>query len=99
MAETLTLPPEFAYLPRVQTVPPPASILGDVTKLVEDAARDLAPYEKVRLAWVATTKGVNLAVVVKVKENDRVKIAVTHWIAKQWGEPISAGIGGTMSWR
>jgi hypothetical protein len=95
----ITLPPDLQHLPRVQMVPPPSSILKDVTALVEDAARELAPGEQGRLAWVATTTGINLALVAKVKENDHVKVTVSGWVAKEWCEPIAAGIGGTVSWR
>lgn len=92
------LPEQFATMPSVQMVPPPASILPDVRRLVEDAAQELQPGEKGRLAWIATTKGVNLAVVAKVKENDIMRVTISGWVAKDWGKPLAAGIAGTVSW-
>jgi hypothetical protein len=99
MPDEITLPADLKNLPQVQMVPPPASILKAVTALIEDAARELEPGEHGRLAWVATTSGVNLALVAKVKENEHARIVIGGWVAKSWGSPIAAGIGGTVSWR
>jgi hypothetical protein len=99
MPDPIQIPPELAHLPSVQMTPPPASILADVTKLVEDAAKELRPGENGRLAFIATTKGINLAIVAKVYERDRWQVKVTGWVAKEWGDPIAAGFGGTVSWR
>lgn len=92
------LPKEFASLPSVQMVPPPANLIADVTRMVEDAAAQLRPHESGRFVWIATTKGVNLAAVHKVYENEHASVKIAAWVAKDWGKPIAAGIAGTITW-
>ena len=92
------LPEQFADLPSVQMVPPPASLIADVTRMVEDAAAQLRPGESGRLVWIASQQGINLAVVNKVVENDKLRVTISGWIAKDWGKPIQAGLAGIVSW-
>lgn len=88
------LPAQYADLPSVAMVPPPAYLLADTSRFVTEAVAALPNGEKGRLTWIATTKGVNLALVDKV--NDHVN--VTAWIGKSWGQPIAAGVAGEVHW-
>lgn len=92
------LPEQFASLPSVQMVPPPAHLIGEVTRMVEDAASQLHPNEQGRFVWIATEKGVNLAIVQKVYQNSHLRVNVAGWVAKEWGQPIAAGMAGTVTW-
>jgi hypothetical protein len=74
--------------------PPPASILEAVTKQVHDAVATLPPGGKGALVGVATTTGVNLAVVAKVGTH----IDVTSWIGKSWGQPVAGGAAVQVHW-
>ena len=73
---------------------PPASILGELTKQVQAAVATLPPDGKGALVGVATTTGVNLAVVAKVKDH----VNVTSWIGKSWGQPVSGGAAVQVHW-
>jgi hypothetical protein len=88
------VPATFGALPSVQMVPPPALMLGEVSSMVKAAAKDLAEGEKGKLTWIATTKGINLAIVNKVNDH----VVITGFIAKNWGRPLEAGLMGTVSW-
>ena len=88
------VPATFGALPSVQMVPPPALMLGEVSSMVKAAAASLAEGEKGKLTWIATTKGINLAIVNKVNDH----VVITGWVAKGWGKPLEAGLAGTITW-
>ena len=73
---------------------PPASILGELTKQVHDAVAMLPPDGKGALVGVATTTGVNLAVVAKVGGHTN----IVGWAGKSWGQPISGGAAVQVQW-
>lgn len=78
----------------VATVPPPASLLDAMTKQVKDAVATLPQGSRGALVSVATTAGVNLAVVSKVGTHTE----VTAWVGKTWGQPVSSGAAVRVSW-
>lgn len=78
----------------VATVPPPASLIDAMTKHVTDAVKTLPTGTRGALVGVATTAGVNLAVVSKVGT----RTEVVGWVGKSWGEPISGGAAVRVSW-
>ncbi len=78
----------------VQTVPPPASLIEAMTKQVTDAVKTLPQGSRGALVGVATTKGVNLAVVSKIGK----RTEVVGWVGKSWGEPISGGAAVRVQW-
>lgn len=90
----------FAKVPGVPSVKgvamnaPPASILGELTKQVQDAVATLPPDGKGALVGVATTTGVNLAVVAKVGNH----VNVVSWLGKSWGQPVSGGAAVQVHW-
>jgi hypothetical protein len=88
------LPEQFTDLPGVQMQPPPASLLESTTKFVMDAANTLQPHENGALVFVATTEGVNAAVVHRFDES----FAVVGWVGKEWGKPLAAGVAGSLRW-
>jgi hypothetical protein len=74
---------------------PPASILEQATRLVNDAAQQLAPGERGGIALIATTAGWNAATVVKTGERS----TITAWIGSTWGELIpEAGVVWSHRW-
>ena len=96
MSETQipNLPPSFQQAKGVVMSPPPAKYLEQTTSVIRDALKALEPGERGALAWVATTEGINLAVVHRV--NDRLEVA--GFIGKSWGEPLAAGVVGRVHW-
>jgi hypothetical protein len=74
--------------------PPPASILDAVSKQVKDAVATLPPDGKGALVGVATTSGVNLALVHKAGEH----VTVLGWIGKSWGQPLAGGAAVQIHW-
>ena len=88
------LPEQFSEFPGVQMQAPPASLLASTTKFVMDAANTLQPHEHGALVFVATTKGVNAAVVHRFHE----RFAVVGWLGKEWGKPLEAGVAGSLRW-
>jgi hypothetical protein len=73
---------------------PPASLLDAMTKEVKDAVATLPDGARGALVGVATTKGVNLAVVSKLNGH----VDVTAWIGKSWSEPIAGGSAVQIHW-
>ena len=72
---------------------PPVEYLQKTTALISDAVAQLGTA-KGALTWVATTQGVNLALVTKANEH----VTVLAWIGRHWGEPVEAGIAGKVVW-
>jgi len=89
------VPAEFANLPSVRMVPPPDVFMSDVVKLLDDATADLGTFNN-RLAWIATEKGVNVAVISKFHDGERWKLNVGAYFAKEWGQPYKAGLMGSL---
>ena len=92
------LPAEFANLPSVRMVPPPDIFLPKISELLEKSTAGLGPF-KHKLTWIVTDTGVNAAVVSKAIEKERVVFTYGAFFAKDWGEPISAGLMGEIKWR
>jgi len=93
---TPEIPENFSNIKRVEFVPPPD--LTKVTKMVSDAAANIAPGKKGQLMWITHYHEgqlkMNFAVAIKPTKSENVKIVM--WVAKTWGEPVSAGIAGTV---
>lgn len=71
--------------------PPPASVLGDVAKMVRDAMANIPDNERGELVGIATrdadgTVNVNLALATKVGSH----VDIVAFIGKSWGRPIAA---------
>lgn len=92
--DTLPTVPGAPVAKGVAMNPPPASILEAVTKQVHDAMATLPSSGRGAIVGVATTTGVNLAVVSKVGSH----IAVTSWIGRSWGSPVSGGAAVQVQW-
>lgn len=73
---------------------PPGSLLAEMTKQVKDAVATLPPGSRGALVGVATTKGVNLAVVSKAGNH----VSVVGWIGKSWGSAIDGGAAVQVHW-
>lgn len=74
--------------------PPPGQYISETTRIIEDAVAHLGPNDRGILTWVATTKGVNLALVDKINDH----VDVSAFIGKNWGSPLEAGVVGRISW-
>lgn len=81
-------------LPGVATNPPPASLLDAITRQVHEAVATLPPGANGGLVAVATTAGVNLAVVSKVGDH----VDIQAWIGKDWQQPLEGGASVKVSW-
>jgi hypothetical protein len=77
----------------VVTNAPPAGLIAPTHRLISDAVAELGTQKGIA-TWILTTTGVNLALVDKVGDH----VAVTLWIGKTWGEPLSAGLAGEVTW-
>lgn len=73
---------------------PPAVLLDAITKQVRDAVATLPEGSRGALVGVATTKGINLAVVSKVNQH----VDVTAWVGRSWGAPIDGGAAVQVHW-
>ena len=73
---------------------PPASILGEATRMISEAMVHVPEGEHGTLVAIATeTDGkinVNLAFAIKAGKH----VEVVTWIGKSWGTPVSAGVVG-----
>lgn len=78
----------------VEMQSPPAVYLEDTTQMISDAVAHLGPNDRGILTWVASTAGVNLALVNKI--NGHVDVAA--WVGKSWNAPLEAGIVGRVHW-
>lgn len=79
----------------VLTNPPPLTwateINDSITKFVNAT---IAADERGGLVAIATTKGVNLAVVQRTGKNSE----IVAYIGKTWGEPLDAGVQWRQRW-
>lgn len=88
------LPTSYADMPGVVMSSPPLEVYAKTNTMIRDAVKSLGEHERGAVAWIATTEGVNLAVVHKV--NNHLEIAA--YVGKNWGKPLAAGIAGRIHW-
>lgn len=88
------LPEEFQAMRGVVMNAPPQEVLAQTNTMIRDAVAQLGKDERGVLTWIATTEGVNLALVQKV--NDHVE--VFGYVGKSWGKPLAAGIAARLHW-
>ena len=86
--------PGAPVLQGVALNPPPASILEAVTGEVTRAVATMPEGGRGALVGIATTRGVNLAVVSKQGEH----VTVLGWIGKSWGAPVAGGAAVQVQW-
>jgi len=72
--------------------PPPTEVLGDVTRMIENAVKAIPAGSTMALVGVATkTHGkVNTNLVFAARLGEQVTIL--SWIGKTWGQPIDKGV-------
>jgi len=76
--------------------PPPASVIGEVNRMVSDALAQIPDGERAQLVGIATKDlrtgetHVNLALAAKVGSH----VEVLTWFGKSWGTPVAAGVVG-----
>jgi len=73
---------------------PPAEHYGRISQAVDAFAQTLAPEQRGGAVGIATTKGVNLAIVQRVGGRS----AIVGWVGKSWGEPIEGGLAWKLRW-
>lgn len=75
---------------------PPPHLFRDISASMEAFAATLKPGEQGGLVGIATTKGVQIAVVQKVGGAG----TVVAWVGKSsgWGEPLDAGLAWKLTW-
>jgi len=93
------LPAHLKTSPGVDMTTPPIEWLQPTTHMIMDAVKnaDFGEGKHVVVTWIATTEGVNAAVVAKVIESEKIDFKVVSWVGKKWGAPIEAGIAGQIS--
>lgn len=74
--------------------PPPDLHIGEILASVRQAVSQLPAEKKAALVTVATEKGVNAAIAVKLSHG----WVTTAWIGKSWGAPVGAGATISKSW-
>lgn len=79
---------------RVQMTPPPLDLADAVRTKAVQIAGELGPQNRGAVVAVATTKGVNLAVMARMSGH----WFVQGYIAKEWGQPLEAGGGVQLKW-
>ncbi len=78
---------------------PPADMLPVITSRLAKAMHSLPEDRHGALFWIATTEGINLAVVQRVPGLlRRTDFTITGYIGKAWGEPLEAGVIGSATW-
>ena len=84
--------------PRVPGIimrPPPPDTYGPITDAVEAYAASLKPHESGGVVGIATTAGINGAIVHKFGEH----ATVVGWIGSKWGKPdLEAGLAWKSTW-
>jgi hypothetical protein len=85
---------ELDSLRRVLMNPPPIDLEAAVRARVNAIAGDLGPSNRGAIISVATTAGVNLAIVARAGDHFFVK----GYIAKEWGAPLDAGGAVEVKW-
>lgn len=91
------LPVEFQGLKRVEMVEPPQSLLPAIDESIRNALAVVPKGRHVATVWVASEKGVNLAIVA-TKNTDAVDFSVLGYVGKTWDAPIGAGVVGMLAW-
>jgi hypothetical protein len=90
--------PPASYEPGhgVMMVPPPPQFLHAIRESVEEYANaiPLTANEHGGFIGIATTTGVNFAVIHKIGGRGM----VVGYVAKQWGEPIAGGVQWELRW-
>ena len=81
-------------MPGVAMNPPPLEHLPSITAAIEQATATLAPGARGGLVAIATTAGVNLAVVQKIGDRG----SVVAWVGKSWGAPLAGGVAWRQTW-
>lgn len=96
MSETQipNLPEQFEDMKGVVMSSPPLEVYAKTNTMIRDAVASLGENEHGALVWVATTEGVNIAVVHKVNSN----MDITAYVGKTWGAPLQAGIAARIHW-
>lgn len=74
---------------------PPPKYFADISESVDKFAQTLAPHVDGGLVGIATTQGINMAIVQRIAGGDAVVVA---WVGKRWGEPIEGGLMWKMTW-
>jgi hypothetical protein len=84
--------------PSVQFTSPPARLIPDLRKSINEAVATLAPSERGALVLVGTKQGdvvsFNAAVVARVGDG----WAVQAFIGKRWGQPVEGGATVVKTW-
>jgi hypothetical protein len=100
VTEILQMTDLFATVPGVVSTkgvamnPPPAAILGDVSKMVRDAMLTLPEEDRVELVGIASRDedtgkvNVNLALAAKAGQH----VDIVAFMGKSWGDPVSAAV-------
>ena len=80
----------------VELAPPPAIVYGQIAASVEAYAQTLHPEARGGLIGIATTRGMNLAVVQRIGGTGQ----IVGWIGKGsgWGAPIEGGLAWRATW-
>jgi hypothetical protein len=94
MADLKPLPPSLASKPGVAFTDPPAKLILDVSRHINEVLATLPADTQGAIVAVGTDRGINVAVVHKV--NDR--FAVSAWIGKDWGSKVTGGAMVRATW-
>jgi hypothetical protein len=78
-------------------VPPPPELLPQVESKIMDAVKAIPAGRNNALVWVATEKGVNMAIVSR-HSTEKADFAIEGYIGKTWSQPIAAGVVGSVAW-
>lgn len=73
---------------------PPPKYFADISASVDKFAQTLKAGEEGGMVGIATTKGVNIAVVQRINSHS----TVVAYIGKTWGEPIEGGLMWKLTW-
>lgn len=92
------LPDHMKAWDGVQMNEPPGELIESTMGVIGKAVAQLKDGEKGKLVWVATKNGDKLAVNAAVVNKFNDHFEVTLWIGKTWGQPISAGVAGAVTW-
>jgi hypothetical protein len=80
----------------VELAPPPAIVYSQIAESVEAFAQTLRPNEQGGLIGIATTKGVNVAIVQRIGGHS----TIVGWVGKRsgWGAPLEGGLAWKLRW-
>jgi hypothetical protein len=74
--------------------PPPPHLFRDISESVDKFAQTLKADEHGGFVGIATTKGMNIAVVQRINQHS----TVVAYVGKSWGEPIEGGLMWKLTW-